>query len=289
MTKLERILLDDDRFFGVNERSHEQSRQQRIEFENNKAIIQVIDDAYALGIRAMMCTTHDRMGDICAHVKATPAKYRGFAFYPMMPQGHKYAASVAEVGILETIKRFSTGGVVSTLFRASIGAITQDIFDLMKLLVDAEMKRFDGIDTPVVFLQNVVTDLVLGMKMYDLFGEFHRYMYERYKAEAGFVTMNLPALVDALETVGVRNPVVCATINKTGFRMSGGLEAYERTLRDRKVRVIARGVLPSSDVTPEDGFGYVCGHKKIEGIVVNATSRADIAAVQALIQKLDGS
>ena len=69
----------------------------------------------------------------------------------------------------------------------------------MKLLVDAEMKRFDGLNTPVIFVQNVVTDLLLGLKLYAVFAEFHRYVKERYDAEAGFITMNLPLLLDALD------------------------------------------------------------------------------------------
>ena len=33
----------------------------------------------------------------------------------------------------------------------------------MQLLIDAEMKMFHGLSTPVIFLQNVVTDLLLGV------------------------------------------------------------------------------------------------------------------------------
>jgi hypothetical protein len=151
-----------------------------------------------------------------------------------MPYAHKYANSVSQVGVMETIQRFSAGGVVSTVLRGAVGTITRDIYALMRLLVDAEMKRFHGLNTPVIFVQNVVTDLLLGLKLDEVFAEFHRYVRERYDAEAGFITMNLPVLLDALDRARVDNPIVCANINKIGFRMSGGVTAY-RELPDPEV------------------------------------------------------
>ena len=34
------------------------------------------------------------------------------------------------------------------------------------------MKRFEGLNTPVIFVQNVVTDLLLGLKLHAVFAEF---------------------------------------------------------------------------------------------------------------------
>jgi len=69
---------------------------------------------------------------------------------------------VSQFGVLETIQRFSTGGVVNTLLRGAMGTLTRDIYVLMRLLVDSEMKRFEGLNTPVIFVQNVVTDSCSG-------------------------------------------------------------------------------------------------------------------------------
>jgi len=88
---------------------------------------------------------HDRVGDIADIVRANPQRYGDFQFYPCMPYAHKYANSVAEVGIIDTIRRFAPGGLVETLFQGAISAATQDIYRLMRMLVDAEMKRFAGL------------------------------------------------------------------------------------------------------------------------------------------------
>ena len=285
---MDRILFGDNQFFGVNHMSEEKARQQLARFKETSSIIRVLDDAYDIGIRTFMCTTHDRIGEICDHMRANPARYRDFVYYPCMPYAHKYANSVSQVGVLETIQRFSTGGVINTLVRGAVGAVTQDIYALMTLLVDAEMKRFEGLNTPVIFIQNVVTDLLLGLRLHPVFAEFARYVQERYHAEPGFITMNLPLLLGALEEVGVKNPIVCANINKIGFRMCGGIEAYVEALRNRRCRPIAMSVFASGAIAPAQAIQWVCKLEGLQSIVFGASSPANIRHTKTLIENAWG-
>jgi len=285
---MDRILFGDNQFFGVNHMSEEKARQQLVRFKETSSIIRVLDDAYDMGIRTFMCTTHDRIGEICDHMRANPARYRDFVYYPCMPYAHKYANSVSQVGVLETIQRFSTGGVINTLVRGAVGAVTQDIYALMTLLIDAEMKRFEGLNTPVIFIQNVVTDLLLGLRLHPVFAEFARYVQERYHAEPGFITMNLPLLLDALEEVGVKNPIVCANINKIGFRMCGGIEAYVEALRNRRCRPIAMSVFASGAIAPAQAIEWVCKLEGLQSIVFGASTAANIRHTKTLIENAWG-
>jgi len=287
MAPMDRILFGDNQFFGVNHMSEEKARQQQLRFKETSAILEVIDAAYDLGIRTFMCTTHDRIGEVCDHMRRDRARYRDFIYFPCMPYAHKYANSVGQVGALETIRRFAVGGVVSTMVRGTVGAITRDINQLMRLLVDAEMKRFDGLSTPVIFVQNVVTDLLLGMRLHRVFAEFQAHVRRRYGAEAGFITMNLPALLDALDDAGVENPIVCSNVNKIAFRMSGGTARYEQALRERRFRPIAMSVLASGAIPPEIALEYVCALPRIESIVFGASSRANIQRTRDLITAID--
>ena len=282
---MDRILFGDNQFFGVNHMSEEKARAQAMKFKDVQSMMRVLDSAYDMGIRVFMCTTHDRVGEIADIVRDNPRRYPDFEFYPCMPYAHKYANSVGEVGILETIRRFAPGGIVETLVKGATAAVTQDIHKLMRMLVDAEMKRFVGVRTPVVFVQNVVTDLLLGLKLHDVLAAFHEHIREKYQAEAGFITMNLPLLVDALEQAGVRNPIVCANVNKIGFRMSGGVEAYREVLRSGRCRAIAMSVLASGAIPPEEAIEWVCGLEGLQSIVFGASSSAHIRQTKALIDK----
>jgi hypothetical protein len=205
-----------------------------------------------------------------------------------MPYAHKYANSVGEVGILETIRRFAPGGLVETLVKGAVSAVTQDMEKLMEILVDAEMKRFAGLKTPVIFVQNVVTDLMLGLKLEGMLAAFDRCIRERYRAEAGFITMNLPMAVDALERVGVRNPIVCANVNKIGFRMCGGVDAYRDLLRSRRCRAIAMSVFASGAIPPREAIDWVCGLEGLHSIVFGASSPGNIRQTKELIDRAWG-
>jgi hypothetical protein len=155
------------------------------------------------------------------------------------------------------------------------------------MLVDAEMKMFDGLNTPVIFLQNVVTDLILGLGASDVFASFAAYIKRRYNAEAGFFTMNLPKLLEALHGAGVQNPIVCANVNKAGFRMSGGIEAYRQATNKHPARVIAMSVFASGGIPPREAIEWVAGEPYVESIVFGASSRRNIENTVSLISEAD--
>jgi hypothetical protein len=282
---MQRILFGDNQFFGVNHMSEEKARAQAMTFRDAQSMMRVLDSAYDLGIKVFMCTTHDQVGELADIVRANPVRYPDFEFYPCMPYAHKYANSVGEVGILETIRRFAPGGIVETIIKGAISMATQDVEKLMEMLVDAEMKRFAGLKTPVVFVQNVVTDLMLGLGLGRLLAAFHRHVRERYGAEAGFITMNLPRLVEVLEEAGLQNPVVCANINKIGFRMSGGVDAYRDLLRAGRCRAIAMSVFASGAIPPREAIEWVCGLEGLHSIVFGASSASHIRQSKELIER----
>ena len=155
------------------------------------------------------------------------------------------------------------------------------------MLVDAEMKMFDGLETPVIFLQNVVTDLILGLGANDVFASFANYVKRRYNAEAGFFTMNLPKLLEALHSAGVENPIICANVNKAGFRMSGGIEGYREAAARYPGRVIAMSVFASGGIPPREAIEWVTNEPYVESIVFGASSRGNIENTVELIRESD--
>ena len=283
---LQKVLFGDNQFFGVNHMSEEKARAQSMKFADTESIMRVLDIAYAEGIKAFMCTTYDRVGEIADIVGDNRERYPDFEFYPCMPYAHKYANSVGEIGIIETLKRFSPSGVLDTMVTGAMSVITKDISKLMRLLVDAEMKRFAGVKTPVVFLQNVVTDLILGVKGYHFFLEFHKHIKEKYNAEAGFITMNLPLLVDVLEEQGIENPIVCANINKIGLRMCGGVELYRQVISEKNCQFTAMSVIAYGAIPPREALEWVCNLEGLDSIVFGASSSPNIKQTKQIIDDL---
>lgn len=282
---MDKVLFGDNQFFAVNHSSDEKSRAQAIQFKDDAAIIRVLDQALDAGINTFMCTTHDRIGNICNHMRANPSKYADFNIFPCMPYAHKYANAVTELGIAGTIKQYVPGNVFSTFAKGGVAFLNKDFIKLMKLLIDAEMKMFNGINTPVIFIQNVLVDMILGLKMYEVFQEYDAYIRKKYNAEPGYITMNMPALLDALNSLGIENPIICSSINKIGFRMSGGIELYEKYLNEKQFRPIAMQVLAAGALRPKEAIEYLGQFPQIESVLFGASSKSHIQETKDLIEK----
>ena len=282
---MDKVLFGDNQFFAVNHLSDEKSRQQSIQFREDSAIIRVLDSAIETGIQTFMCTTHDRIANICEHIRLNTAKYENFKIFPCMPYAHKYANAVTELGIMGTIQQYVPRNIFGTFAKGGFAFLSKDFAKLMQILIDAEMKMFKGINTPVIFIQNVITDMILGLKMYDVFVEYDQYIRKKYNAEPGYITMNMPQLLDVLHDKGISNPVICSSINKIGFRMSGGKELYERYLVEKEFRPVAMQVLAAGALRPKEAIEYLGQFPKIESVLFGASSKAHIQETKDLIEK----
>jgi hypothetical protein len=280
---MEKVIFGDNQFFAVNHSSDEKARAQSIRFKEDNEIIKVLDQAIELGINTFMCTTHDRIANICNHLRENPSRYKDFKIYPCMPYAHKYANAVTELGILGTIKQYVPGNWVGSFTKGGLAFLSKDFVGLMKLLIDAEMKMFKGLNTPVIFLQNVLVDLILGLKMYDVFKEYDSYIRNKYNAEPGYITMNMPALLDVLNGIDIENPIICSSINKIGFRMSGGINIYEKYLLGKQFRPIAMQVLAAGALKPKEAIEYLGKFRKIESVLFGASSKGHIDETKKLI------
>lgn len=290
---MDRIIFGDNQFFGINHMSEEKAQAQSERFKDIEAIIKVIDTAYECGIRAFMFNTHDRVGELCDHFRANPEKYSDLRLYPSMPYAHKYANAVNEKGMIGALNDFvfadrSAAQVLGMLARGAMSVVSQDMIKVMKLLVDAEMRMFKGLNVRAVFLQNIVTDLLLGLGAKTVFVEFSSHIRSTYGVEPAFNTMNMPQLVDFLIECGIENPIVCSSVNKIGYLMNPSKKAYEEALKTNSFRPMAMSILASGAVSPEEAVKYVLSQKNIRSIVFGASSRPHIVQTKELIEQYAG-
>jgi hypothetical protein len=286
VTALPRAILGDNPFFGINHHSEERARAQAVRFRDAAAIIEVLDGAREQGITALMCTTHERMAEVAAHARRNPA-YATFDFYPCMPYAHKYANAVTEDGMLGALRRFMPdAGGIGAVVRGGVAAARKDLATVIRILIDTEMRAFEGTRTPYVFLQNIVTDLLLGLGMKDGFAVFADHIRSRYGAEPGFITMNLPMLQSTLSEVGIERPLICANVNAAGFRMCGGEVAYRQAIGSGDCRTIAMSVFASGGLAPRPALEYVRSIDGVDAVVFGASTVSHIAHTKGLIEEL---
>lgn len=283
---MDRLLFGDNQFFGVNHMSEDKARAQMMRFRDTAAIMEVLDAAYDAGIRSFMCTTHERIREVAEVVRANPGRYGDFRFYPCMPYAHKYANAVTDLGLVGAISSFLPAeGKMQAMLSGGMALAQKDVGAIARLLIDAEMKMFSGLQTPVIFLQNVFTDLLLGLGFKGAFRIFHDHVREKYGAEPGYITMNLPALYAALTAEGIENPVICANINKIGFRMCGGLPAYLEVLQNGRLQAIAMSVYASGAIPAEEAISWVTALPNLQSIVFGASSRGNILGTRDLVAR----
>jgi hypothetical protein len=287
---LDPIIFGDNQFFGINHMSEEKAQAQFERFREVSAIIDVIDMAIDAGIKAFMFNTHGLVKDICNHFRSNPSRYGDVALYVSMPYAHKYANAVAEKGIFGALKDViitdsSASDIIGMLTKGGFSLFEKDMLKVANILVDIEMKMFRDLNVKVIFLQNIVTDLLLGFGVKEVFVSFAEYVREKYDVEPGFVSLNLPKLVDFLLDCGIENPVVCSAINKAGYFMNPDIGSYEDTLKNKKFQPMAMSILASGAVRPDDAVKYICGQPGIQSIVFGASSKHHILETKNLIDR----
>jgi len=286
---MDRVILGDNQFFGINHMSEDKAQAQAERFQNLDAIIDVIDIAYDSGIRGFMFNTHERVSDICDHFRSNPTRYADLKIYPSMPYAHKYANAVNETGLVGALNQFvfaggSAGDAASTIVRGGLTVVKRDLMDVMRILIDLEMKMFRDLNVQAVFLQNIVTDLLLGFGQKDVFSAFNAHIRNRYGVDAAFNTMNMPALVALLEKTDIHNPLICSSVNQIGYLMSPNVASYEETLARAEFRPMAMSILASGAVPVKDAVQYVVD-AGVESIVFGASSRKNIVETSTIIRE----
>lgn len=284
-----KLIFGDNQFFGINHMSEEKAQALSERFSRLESIIAVIDHAYDAGIRDFMFTTHDRVSEICDHFRKWPQRYQGISLYPAMPYAHKYANLVADKGLMGAVVDVlrgdgSASGAVRAAMRASRGALQQDPIPVMRQLIDAELRMFRGLHVKAIFLQNIVTDLLFGLGAQQAFQEYVAYARSQHGVDAGFITMNLPALASYLAQSGIERPLLCASFNRSGYLMNPSQESYEAVVSHGGQRFIAMSVLASGAVPAQQAVEYVERFEHIEAVLFGASSKEHITETVRLFQ-----
>jgi len=284
------IILGDNQFFGVSHMSEEKGMARARRFQDINAIIDILDIAYENGIHAFTFSTHDRVQQICDHFRANPQKYSDLRLYPVLPYAQKYAHLVNEKGIVGAMKQVvmadsTAAQMVSMIARGGAAVLKQDPMQIMKLLIDAEMKMFRDLTIEVVFLQNNVADLLLGFGIKDIFTEFVTHVEQKYNTRAGFMTLNMPRLVDFLKECGIDDPVICFAMNKAGFQMNPDITSYEETLQNKPLQALAMSIMAAGALSPKEAIEYVLSFKNVRSILFGASTKAHVEQTRELLAK----
>lgn len=281
---MDKVLFGDNQFYGVNHLSNEKGKQTAIKFGTSEAVLDFLGYVVVEGINTFVCSTRPQIIPLMELIR-NDKRFKNFKVFPTIPDVHKFNNALSEYGVIGTIKNVLPNNLFGFAAKGGFALLTKDILSLLEIVIDLEMKIFDKIQTDVVFIQNNVTDLLLGLEMKDVFIKFSNYIRKKYNAEPGFMTMNLPKLVDFLEYADVEDPIICSSINKIGFRMFGGKELYEHYLINKNYQYIAMQPLASGALPPQEAIEYLSKFKNIKAILFGSANKNHVASTKEIILK----
>jgi len=291
MERIDKVILGDNQFFGINHRSQEKAEEMLKRFGDLDNIFEVYDSAFDCGVKAVMLNSNDKAVAICDRFRANKSKYGDIAWYPSIPYAYKYANMVNELGIFPAIsevlfKGNTAGGVFGLIGKGANFVLTRDAMKLMEGLIDVEYKMFRDLNVKAFFLQNIVTDLILGYGVKEVFEHFAEYIRRKYNVIPGFVTLNMPYLKGKLEEWGIDEVVICSSINAAGFNMHPSKEVYERVIAANdpsKYQLMAMNVLASGSIGVQQSFDYI-NNQNIQSVVFGASSKGHIKSSVEMIR-----
>lgn len=288
---IDKIIFGDNQFFGINHMSQEKAQQLAEMFYNIDSIIRVYHMVYASGVRGFMLNSNDRAVEITDYFKKNSSKYPDLNWYPSIPYPHKYANLISEKGIIPTInevlfKDNSAMGVLGMMAKGGAALINKDAIRLMQILIDIEMRMFKGLNVKVIFLQNIITDLILGFDIQEIFVEYCSYVSKKYKVLPGLITQNMPILKSKLESWGIENVVICSSFNKIGYLMSPNVTTYIDAANKNdasKYQLMAMSTLASGAISAREAYEFI-NAQHIQSVVFGASSQKNILETVSLIK-----
>ena len=157
---------------------------------------------------------------------------------------------------------------------------------MTRLLIDAEMSMFRGLRTPVVFLQNVVVDLLLGLGFDEAFAIFADHVRTQLRRRAGLHHDEPAAAARHPRPPRDRQPDRLLQHQQDRLPDAG----RPRGLRGRAARPAASGrspcrSSPRARSRPRRPSTWVCAQPNIESIVFGASSRRNIASTRDLVDR----
>lgn len=283
---MDKVIFGDNQFFGVNHMSEQTAIKQAQKFRTGNDIYKTLEYVNDIGIKSFMFTTHSQLEEVLEKMRNNP-KFHDFKLYPSMPYAHKYADALVELGPFEMINKFTPGNKFVSGLKGVGSLLSANPIPIMKLLVDSEMKFLKGMNVQGIFLLNIVTDLILGLEMYDIFSEFAQYTEKKYNVKAGFFTMNYAKLYDVLvNKLGLKDPIIVSNINKLGFRMNPSKAEVENNLAKKGSCNVAMSFLASGAIDPKEASDYIASVYGVDAVLFGASTTRHIEETKKMIEEI---
>jgi hypothetical protein len=268
-----KIILGDNQFFGINHFDLKKGEKTKMKFNTIEKIEAFIKDSLKIGLDGFMINSNEKGYELVNNSKFDRVKEIHYS----IPYPHKYASMVNENGMLSLFKHLVKN---TSLTKNIIGGLrlvaTQNLKTIAPLALNLEVPK-NLKKGSYVFMQNIITDLLLGMGRGDILLEFIKSVVKLgYKP--GIITLN-PIMFDKLldnekEAKWLKDLIVCFNINKEGFNVFPSLDSVESFIDSKpKYKLMGMSVFASGAANIPQSIIYI---KKLKlDYVVFGSSRLE--------------
>ena len=252
-----KIILGDNQFFGVNHFDLEKGEKTKLKFDTTKKIESFINDSLEIGLDGFMINSNEKGYEIINTNKFNSSKEIHYS----IPYPHKYASMVNENGMMSLFGHLIKN---TSFLKNIIGGIklvaTQNLKSISPLALNLEVPK-NLKKGSYIYMQNIITDLLLGMGRGDILIEFMKSVSNMgYKP--GIITLN-PIMFDKLltnerKTDWLKDLVVCFNINKEGFNVFPSLESVESFIASGpKYKLMGMSIFASGAANIPNSINYI--------------------------------
>ena len=273
-----KIILGDNQFFGVNHFDLKKGEKTKLKFDTTTKIEAFINDSLEIGLDGFMINSNEKGYEIVNARKFDSAKEIHYS----IPYPHKYASMVNENGMMSLFGHIIKN---TSFIKNLIGGIklvaTQNLKSITPLALNLEVPK-NLKKGSYIYMQNIITDLLMGMGRGDILIEFIKSV-SKMGYKPGIITLN-PIMFDKLlkneqDANWLEDLVVCFNINKEGFNVFPSLDAVEFFIESRhKYKLMGMSVFASGAANIPTSINYikklnldyvVFGSSRIENIQKN--------------------
>ena len=220
--------------------------------DTTKKIEAFINDSLEIGLDGFMINSNEKGYEIINTSKFDNTKEIHYS----IPYPHKYASMVNENGMMSLFGHvIKNTSFVENLIGGIKLVITQNLKSITPLALNLEVPK-NLKKGSYIYMQNIITDLLLGMGRGDILIEFIKSVSNMgYKP--GIITLN-PIMFDKLlenekDEVWLKDLVVCFNINKEGFNVFPSLDSVENFIKSKpKYKLMGMSIFASgaANITP---------------------------------------
>ena len=252
-----KIILGDNQFFGVNHFDLKKGDETRKKFNTSEKIVSFINKSLEMGFDGFMINSNSVGYHVVSNYKFNISKEIHYS----IPYPHKYSNMVNENGMLSLlIHLIQNTSTFKNIIAGSKLLFTQNLKSLTSLALNLEVPK-NLKKGSYVYLQNIITDLLIGLGREDIIIEFIRSV-QKTGYKPGIITLN-PIILDRLlisncHGNNLRDLIVCFNINKIGFNVFPSQKKVEDYIKlKHSYKLMGMSIFASGGSEIVDSINYI--------------------------------